>query len=283
MTFIDDLGHILSFQHKRTKIVSLVPSITETLYHLDVEKYVVGITKFCVHPAHFKHTKEIVGGTKKVNIDKIKALEPDIVFCNKEENTPEIVEELRKFTQVFVTEIKTIDDSKRMIDNLGRLLYRRNEAGLLNRKIDLKLIEFNAFIKNTKHQKVAYFIWHNPWMAAGDSTYINHILELNNYQNIYSKEDGYLEINPKRIRHEGDPEVLFFSSEPFPFKDKHAFEISEYTNRSSAVFVDGEMFSWFGARLLKALDYFKTVKERLNEGGSFLIEKETEQQEQPIS
>lgn len=269
MTFIDDLGNILSFQHKRTKIVSLVPSITETLYHLDVEKYVVGITKFCVHPPHFKHTKEIVGGTKKVNIEKIKALEPDIVFCNKEENTPEIVAQLREFTQVYVTEIKTIDDSKRMIENLGRILNRRNQADLLNRKIDLKLLNFKEFIKDAAPKKVAYFIWYNPWMVAGDQTYINHLLELNNYENIYTKEQGYPEINPKRIRHEGDPEVLFFSSEPFPFKDEHAFEISEYTNRSGAVFVDGEMFSWFGARLLKAFDYFKTVRERLEESGSF--------------
>lgn len=269
MTFTDDLGNVLSFDKKRTKIVSLVPSITETLHELNLEEYIVGVTKFCVHPVHFKPTKTIVGGTKKVHIDKIKALEPDIVFCNKEENTPEIVAQLQEFTQVYVTKIESIEDSKRMIENFGALLNRRMEADLLNRKLDLKLKDFQNYIANFESKKVAYFIWHSPWMAAGNNTYINYLLELNNYVNIYSNKDSYPVIQPKKIRLEGDPDFVFFSSEPFPFKDEHLFEMGRHTHHAKAIYVDGEMFSWFGARLLKAFDYFKTVRERLEEGGSF--------------
>ncbi|NIJ45858.1 ABC-type Fe3+-hydroxamate transport system substrate-binding protein [Wenyingzhuangia heitensis] len=269
MTFTDDLGYTLNFDKKPKRIISLVPSITETLYDLNVEEFIVGVTKFCVHPVHFKHTKAIVGGTKTIKLEKIKELQPDIVFCNKEENTPEIVAQLQEFTQVYVTKISTIEDSKRMIANFGVLLNRRTEADLLNRKIDLKLEAFKTFIADFEIKKVAYFIWYNPWMVAANSTYINTLLSLNKFDNIYSNLEQYPEINPKRIRHDGDPEVLFFSSEPFPFKDKHAFEISEYTNRSSAVFVDGEMFSWFGSRLIKAFDYFKTVRNRIDQGSSF--------------
>lgn len=269
MNFTDDLGNKLFFDKRPQKIISLVPSITETLYDLNLEEHLIGITKFCVHPAHFKHTKERVGGTKTIKLEKIKELQPDIVFCNKEENTPEIVAQLKEFTQVYVTKISTIEDSKSMISSLGVLLNRRTEAGLLNRKIDAKLIDFQNYITDFESKKVAYFIWYNPWMVAANNTYINTLLSLNKFENIYNNLEQYPEINPKRIRNDGDPEVLLFSSEPFPFKDKHAFEISEYTNRSSAVFVDGEMFSWFGSRLIKAFDYFKTLRERLNKGGCF--------------
>lgn len=269
MEFVDDLGNVLSFDKKRTKIVSLVPSITETLYELNLEEYIVGITKFCVHPVHFKPTKTIVGGTKKVNIDKIKALEPDVVFCNKEENTPEIVAQLQEFTQVYVTEIQSIEDSIRMIQNFGILLNRRTEAELLNRKIALKLQDFKDYIAGFEQKKVAYFIWHNPWMVAGNNTYINELLLLNNYNNIYSNKESYPIIQPKKIRLEGDPDYVFFSSEPFPFKDEHLFEMGRHTHHAKAIYVDGEMFSWFGARLIKAFEYFKIVRQRLNEGGDF--------------
>ncbi|WP_010137097.1 ABC transporter substrate-binding protein [Ochrovirga pacifica] len=268
MTFIDDLGNVLSFERRNTKIVSLVPSITETLYDLNLEEFIVGVTKFCISPPHFKHVKNIVGGTKDADIEKIKALKPDLVFCNKEENTPEIVEQLKTFTQVFVTQIESVEDTIRMIQNIGVILNRRTEGDLLIRKIELKQKEFINFMQQYQPKKVAYFIWYKPWMVAAEGTYINHLLDLCKYENIYQNLTQYPEIDPKRIRYDGDPEVLFFSSEPFPFQDKHAFEISEYTNRSSAVFVDGEMFSWFGSRLLKSFDYFKALRQKL-EGASF--------------
>lgn len=263
MTFIDDLGNVLSFDAKRNRIVSLVPSITETLYDLNLESSIVGITSYCVHPAHFKHTKTIVGGTKKVNIDKIKELHPDLIFCNKEENTPEIVAQLQEFTQVYVTDIKTIEDSKHMISNFGLLLNRRTEADLLNIKIDLKLRDFQLFVAGFDIKKAAYLIWHKPWMVAGNNTYINHLLTLNRFDNIYQSKESYPIIEAKKIRLEGDPDFVFFSSEPFHFNDKHVFELGRFTHHASAVYVDGEMFSWFGSRLLQAFDYFKALRERI--------------------
>ena len=263
-TYFDDLGRELTFEKTPKRIISLVPSISELLYDLNLEERLIGITKFCVHPAHFKHTITQVGGTKKVKIDKIKELAPEIVLCNKEENTPEIVEELSKFTQVYVCDIKSINDSKRYITNLGYILNRRTESNLLNQKIDLKLAEFNNYIVGKEEITCSYMIWSNPWMAAGNNTFINSLLELNKFKNIYSnKEELYPEIELKKIRLEGDPEVVFLSSEPFPFKDEHAFELGRFTHHAKVVFVDGEMFSWFGSRLLKAFDYFKQVRERI--------------------
>ena len=94
-TFTDQLGTIHTFENTPKRIISLVPSQTELLYDLGLEDSIVGITKFCVHPFHFKSTKTIIGGTKNIKYDKIKALQPDIIIANKEENTQEIVEQLR--------------------------------------------------------------------------------------------------------------------------------------------------------------------------------------------
>ena len=269
MTFFDDLGNKLTFDKTPKSIVSLVPSITETLYDLNLEDNIVGITKFCVHPIHFKHTKAIVGGTKTINIEAIKSLQPDLVFCNKEENTPEIIKQLQEFTQVFVTDIKSIEDSILMIKSIGLLLKRRVEADLLVHKINLKLNDYKLFIKNFEVKKAAYFIWYNPWMAAGNKTFINNLLSLNKFDNIYTNKESYPIIEPKKIRLEGDPDVVFFSSEPFPFKDKHVFEMGRHTHHAISIYVDGEMFSWFGSRLLKSFDYFKSLRSKINKGPSF--------------
>ena len=125
MQLTDQLGIQHTFDTQLIRIVSLVPSQTELLYDLGLEDNIVGITKFCVHPVHFKATKTIVGGTKNVKFDKIKALQPDIIICNKEENTKEIVEELSAICPVWVTDIYTIEDNLQMISDFGQLFNKR--------------------------------------------------------------------------------------------------------------------------------------------------------------
>jgi hypothetical protein len=100
-------------------------------------------------------------------------------------------------------------------------------------------------------------------MAAGNKTFINYLLKLNKFDNIYSNKDRYPEIELKKIRFEGDPDLVFLSSEPYPFKDEHAFEVGRFSHHSKTVFVDGEMFSWYGSRLLSSFDYFKKLRERI--------------------
>lgn len=261
---IDQLGREHFFKTVPKRIVSLVPSQTELLFDLGLEDAIVGITKFCIHPAHLRATKTIVGGTKKVNFASIKALQPDIVICNKEENTLEIVEKLSQICPVWVTDIKTIQDNLKMILDFGRVFNRRTEAQKWVDKINCACLDFQHFIKDKPVQKVAYFIWANPYMVAGGATFINELLTLNHFQNIYaSKASRYPEIELSKIRREGDPEVVFLSSEPFPFKDEHAFEIGRFSHHATTFFVDGELFSWYGSRLLKAFAYFKLVHSKI--------------------
>ena len=264
LTLTDQIGNQYTFETTPKRIVSLVPSQTELLFDLGLEDSIVGITKFCVHPFHLKSTKTIVGGTKNVKFDKIKALQPDIIICNKEENTKEIVEELQQICPVWVTDIYTIEDNNKMIHDFGELFNKRTEAKKWIDKINFAHQDFTRFIKNQKQQKVAYFIWANPFMVAGNNTFINELLKLNNFQNIYeNKESRYPEIELKKMRLEGNPDLVLLSSEPFPFKDEHAFEIGRFTHHAKTIFVDGEMFSWYGSRLAKAFDYFKNLHNKL--------------------
>jgi len=275
-TLIDQLGISHSFETSPKRIISLVPSQTELLYDLGLEDRIIGITKFCVHPYHFKSTKKIVGGTKKVHLEKIRLLQPDIIICNKEENTQKIVDELRQICPVWVTNIVTIEDNFQMISDFGQIFNCRTEAQKWNDKLAFALSDFETFIHDKPVKKVAYFIWANPYMVAGSDNYINEMLKLNRFENVYDTSNSelaqqnnpevsgrYPEIDIKKMRSQGDPELVFLSSEPFPFQEEHAFEIGRYTHHAITIFVDGEMFSWYGSRLLKALDYFRILHKKL--------------------
>lgn len=262
-TLIDQLGTSHSFETSPKRIISLVPSQTELLYDLGQEAKIVGITKFCVHPYHFSSTKKIIGGTKKVHFEKIRLLQPDLIIANKEENTKEIVEELSKICPVWVTNISTVEDNLRMISDFGQLLNCRTEAQKWVDKINFAYQDFQNFIQKKPLQKVAYFIWANPYMVAGSDNFINAMLKLNHFQNIYETQGRYPQIELKKMRQEGDPDLVLLSSEPFPFKEEHAFEIGRFTHHAKTIFVDGEMFSWYGSRLLKAFGYFKILHQNL--------------------
>jgi iron complex transport system substrate-binding protein len=267
-TQTDQLGTIHTFETTPKRIVSLVPSQTELLFDLGLEESLVGITKFCVHPYHLKSTKKVIGGTKKVHVEKIRLLQPDIIIANKEENTIEIVAELSKICPVWVTDIITLKDNMKMIEDFGILFNKRTEAQKWMDKINFAHIDFLDFIKDkdpeTLGQKTAYFIWANPYMVAGNNTFINEMLKLNNFQNIYEdREERYPEIIIQKMRIQGDPDLVLLSSEPFPFTDEHAFELGRFTHHAKTIFVDGEMFSWYGSRVLRAFEYFRKLHEHI--------------------
>jgi iron complex transport system substrate-binding protein len=265
-TVTDQLGtpHIFNTTPKR--IISLVPSLTELLYEMGLEAEIIGITKFCVHPFHFKTTKISVGGTKQVHYEKIEALQPDIIICNKEENTKEMIEDLQKYCpNVFVTNIISIQDCLDAITSFGLIFNKRTSAQKIIDKIIFAHDDFQSFMKDREPQKVAYFIWASPYMVAGKDTFINTLLKLNKFENIYeNREERYPEIIIQKMRIQGDPDIVFLPSEPFPFKDEHAFELGRFTHHAKAVFVDGEMFSWYGSRLVKSFDYFKRLHLRMD-------------------
>lgn len=238
------------------RIISLVPSITELLVDLGLEAQIVGITKFCVHPKNLLKEKTVVGGTKNIKIDKIEALNPTIILCNKEENTKEIVTKCSKITKTYVSDLFIIKDVLNLIDYYGKILFCEDKASEIISEIELKLNDFNQFIKNKPTLNVVYFIWKNPWMIAANNTFINHLLEINNFNNIYKNLSRYPEINIDDLKTR-NIDCIFLSSEPFPFKEKNK---NDFISNSKVYLVDGEYFSWYGTRLIKAFDYFKKLR-----------------------
>jgi len=265
-TYTDQIGNVITLAQTPLRIVSLVPSQTELLFDLGLEASIVGITKFCVHPYHLKSTKTIIGGTKKVNAEKIRLLKPDIIIANKEENTEEIVAQMQDIAPVWLSNIVTVQDSLDMIAEFGKIFSVRTMARQWIDKINYGLEDFNRFMADVPWQRSAYFIWKEPYMAAGNGTFINEMMKLNHFSNIYEGREGrYPEVIVQKMRIQGDPEVVLLSSEPFPFKDEDAFELGRHTHHAKTVFVDGEMFSWYGSRMVKAFAYFKQLQARVKE------------------
>ena len=257
MEIKDQLNRSLLINKIPQHIVSLVPSQTELLVDLGLEDAVMGITKFCVHPNHLRKTKTIVGGTKNINFDKIADLQPDIIICNKEENTQEIVETFKNIAPVYVSDIISIQDNFRLILDFGRIFNLETKAKKLINNIKQRLEDFNSYIASKPHLKVVYFIWKEPWMVVGNGTFINGLLKLNRFENVFQNQNRYPKIDLKSLQHL-NIDIILLSSEPYPFKQKNIEEIQQYTN-AKILLVDGEYFSWYGSRLLKAFKYFKTL------------------------
>ncbi|MCL7753781.1 helical backbone metal receptor [Polaribacter sp. Z022] len=265
MEYQDQIGRVLVLKKTPIRIICLVPSLTELLVDLGLEDCIIGITKFCIHPEHLKQTKTVVGGTKNINIDKIKNLKPDIILCNKEENSKDIVEICEKIAPTHVSDIYTIDDNLDLIKQYGLLFSKENKATEIIEEIHSKLEDFRRFTKTLKVKKVTYFIWKNPWMAVGNNTFINHLLQLNKFENIYQNKERYPEVQLNEIDANRNLDFVFLSSEPYPFKGEHIFEVEKITKKAKVILVDGEMFSWYGSRLKLAFKYFKTLHKNIAE------------------
>lgn len=258
---VDDLGRKLSIKKHPQRIISLVPSLTELLVDLGLEDKLVGITRFCIHPKRLKKEKAQVGGTKKVNYAKIKALKPDFILCNKEENTKEMVIELQKIAPVYVTAITSIEDTLETVLALGGLLNCSENALKITKTINSEYLKFKEFIANQPKRKTAYFIWKSPWMVAGENTFINELLALNNFENSYINQGHYPTVDINQL---AKLDLLLLSSEPYPFQEKDAIALTEKTGIKT-ILVDGEYFSWYGSRLIQAFSYFKTLQQSLND------------------
>jgi ABC-type Fe3+-hydroxamate transport system substrate-binding protein len=234
------------------KIVSLVPSQTELLSDLNLQDETVGITKFCVHPQNWFKTKQQVGGTKTVNIDVIHQIKPDLVIANKEENIKEQIEELAKDYPVWLTDVNNFSDALKMIADVGKLTGKAAIATALISNIS---IAFKAIPKTDKRVKTAYLIWRKPYMTIGGDTFINDMLLQCGFTNIFADRRRYPEINTADLLM-ANCQLLLLSSEPYPFKQKHIDELSNHLPNTKIILADGEFFSWYGSRMLKAPEYF---------------------------
>lgn len=253
------LKNTSDLKHPPKRIISLVPSQTELLFDLGLETETIGITKFCVHPLSWFKTKERVGGTKTLNIDKIHQLKPDLIIANKEENVKEQVEELALHYPVWLTDVNNLEDALQMITDIGQITRKHETALNLKNKISRS---FRDLKQAPASVNTAYLIWRNPYMTVGGDTFIHDMLIKCGFRNIFSDQARYPEINIPELKKK-NLELLLLSSEPYPFKQKHIDELSTRLAGTKIILADGEMFSWYGSRLLLSAAYFEQLIQQI--------------------
>jgi ABC-type Fe3+-hydroxamate transport system substrate-binding protein len=248
------------------RIVSLVPSTTETLFELGAGDRVVGVTRFCVHPQEAREKAQVVGGTKNPSVPKTLALRPDLILANQEENRREDIERLRESTDVFLAFPRSVSDACSDILTVGGLVGEEERASALVREIEAALREVRSQARAFRY---LYLIWRKPYMVAGPGTFVDALLaEAGGIDAAPTGRGRYPEMSIEEIA-ATEADVLFLSSEPFPFRERHRQELlgafPERRSDDRVLLVDGELLSWHGARLREGIPYLGALGGRIDE------------------
>ncbi len=256
--FTDDAGQCHPVAAGLVRIASLVPSITELLFDLQLGEQLVARTDFCRHPAAEVAAVASVGGTKTVDLAALAALRPSHVIVNVDETPRPVFEQLTAagYT-VVVTHPVRVDDNLRLYQLLGGIFDRTAMAAALAERLVHALAETTAAAAKLPHRRVLYLIWRKPWMSIGPTTYIADALARVNWRTEPADTDQRyptIELNEPLL---AGVELVLFASEPFPFGDKHmdAFRAAFPAHAAKAVAIDGEMTSWYGSRAIAGTQY----------------------------
>ena len=256
------MGREITLPALPQRIISLVPSQTELLCHLGLEDRLVGVTKFCVHPDTIRKEKVIVGGTKQFRFELIEELAPDLIIGNKEENYQEGIELLTEKHPVWMSDIFNLEDSLDMILSVSEVCGTKEKGEGLIRGIKNGFGQLPVF----DPVRALYLIWRKPYMAAGSNNFIHQIMIKGGFENVVG-EARYPELDEEELK-KLDPEVVLLSSEPYPFATKHQEELQQIMPEAKVMLVDGELFSWYGSRLLKLPAYLRALRAEIkNRGG----------------
>lgn len=247
------------------RIVSLVPSLTELLFDMNLGAQLVGRTHYCVHPNQELENVPSVGGTKKINMTRLAALAPTHVIVNIDENTKEMVDEIRsKVPNVIVTHPIEPEDNLQLFRLLGGIFGRRTEADRLCAQFETAQRE--ALPSTTGPRRVLYLIWKDPWMTVSADTYISRLLAAVGWQTVgHDPDTRYPEVELSDSFLAG-LDLVLFSSEPFAFTQTDADKFNtSHPKGPHALFVDGEMISWYGSRAIQGLRYLRELAQKAPE------------------
>ena len=254
--FTDQMNRKVEIPFPPQRIVSVVPSQTELLFDLKLNDRVTAITKFCIHPSEWFQTKTRIGGTKTLNLDRIREIQPDLIIANKEENTQSEIEILAKEFPVWISDIQDLDGAYNMIRSIGEICDCASAAEMI---VQQAASQFDLLTPVSPSKRALYLIWNNPFMAVNQGTFIHHMMKLCGFENCTAdSQTRYPEISTEQIK-KLNPELILLSSEPFPFTVKHQTEIQAQFPNAQVILVDGESFSWYGSRLVHAARYFKDL------------------------
>ncbi|MBV8124113.1 MAG: ABC transporter substrate-binding protein [Burkholderiaceae bacterium] len=249
------------------RILSLVPSISELLVALGLAPRMVGRTGFCIHPAEVMVRLPKVGGTKDVNLDKVRRLAPTHLIVNMDENRKETVDALRDFIpHVLVTHPNAPEDNLQLLaqltDAFGHCPGVRDKAGVLAQDLQAALGELRSL--SWPGQRVLYLIWREPWMTVARDTYIARMLAEVGWQTWPAVAGG--EVGAARYpaldgteSWLGDVQRVLLSSEPYAFDEHHIEEAQALCPGAKVQCVDGELLSWYGPRAAQGLRYLREL------------------------
>jgi ABC-type Fe3+-hydroxamate transport system substrate-binding protein len=263
MRLRDSLDRELEIVRPPARIVSLVPSLTETLFALGVGDAVVGVTDFCVHPEQAVRAKPRVGGTKNPSVEAILELDPDLVVANKEENRRRHVEELAaEGVPVFVTDARTVERALIEIETLGAITDSAASAHEIVRETRAALRRAAARAHGEATRVVA-LVWKDPYMAVGGDTFAHDLLQCCGGRNPFERADSrYPRISAADLERAA-PEVILLPTEPYAFGERDRCELLELrcpaSRRRRVHIVEGELLSWYGPRMPRALERFSDL------------------------
>lgn len=255
ITVTDARGRHVTLPHAPKRIVSLVPSQTELLASLGLEDRVVGVTRFCIRPEQWKTEKRIVGGTKSIRHDRIRQLRPDLILANLEENTREDVHQLDETAPVYVTNVSNLEDALAMIEAVARLTDRADAGRELTQAVRRGFDQLGDF----KPLRTAYLIWNGPYMTVGTDTFIHDIMTRAGFTNSFSRSARYPVVDEAQMI-DANVEVVLLPSEPFPFSEDHVATFEGMLPHARIQLVDGQLFSWYGSRLLHTPGYLRRLR-----------------------
>ncbi|MBK9385458.1 MAG: ABC transporter substrate-binding protein [Planctomycetes bacterium] len=249
------------------RVISLCPSVTETLFSLGLERRIVGRTRWCVEPAERVAAVPTVGGTKNPDLDALCALAPELVLLNEEENRREDAESLEaRGLRTRSHFPRDVEGARAMVEDLGALLGCEAASARLAAEIDAELRATREAAARLPRRQVAYLIWRRPWMAIGGGTYIGALLAEAGLDNVLGAESAvrYPEVDLRALVASG-AEALLLSSEPYPFAAKHLAEAAEQSGLppERLFLVDGQALSWYGARTPRGLRAARELMEKL--------------------
>lgn len=272
--FIDQLGRVVTIENFPKRIISLVPSFTELLFDFGLIEEIIGVTQYCIEPKEKVASITKIGGTKKLQIDLIKRLSPDLIVASKEENDKDQILQLESLFPIWIADIINFDSSIAAIKSLSEITNKVQKGEkIVEGSFNVKSIIGKEFCNSMLfNKKVLYFIWRKPYMVVGRDTYINSILEILGFRNCVLELNLSNGPSNKSLRYqtisEGElktmtPDFVFLSTEPYPFHEKHFPEFMDMFPNSQIIKVRGDIFSWYGSRFYKSLDYFLEFKQNL--------------------
>jgi ABC-type Fe3+-hydroxamate transport system substrate-binding protein len=249
------------------RIASLVPSLTELVVELGLGGRLVARTGFCIHPAPRLREVPKVGGTKDVNLARLRQLAPTHVLVNVDENRAEIVPALQAMgAELLVTHPMGPDDNLALVAQLvaafGHVPGVAERGERLQQALRDELAHNRAAV--TQPQQVLYLIWHDPWMTVARDTYISRMLATVGWSTVPHLMGGERGAARYPVVHGGEPwlasvQRVLLSSEPFRFDDAHLHEAHALCPQATVQRVDGELLSWYGARAVPGLRYLREL------------------------